>query len=81
MTVKATLLRAAAIIEKITANDVADMQVELLRAGVPLSRVALLDRALLASYHLRACAELGKDANETAAQKYVFGLLRESLLR
>lgn len=54
MTTKAALLRAADIIDKITADDVLDMQAKLLAEGVSLENVAKLDRAMVASAHLRS---------------------------
>lgn len=56
MTVKSTLLRAADIIEHITDGDVLDMQAKMLRQGVSLTKVAKLDRAMIAAAHLRAVA-------------------------
>lgn len=56
-TFKATMLRAADIIEKITEEDVYGMQAQLLKEGVPLTDVARVDRLHVAVAHLRACAE------------------------
>ncbi len=56
VTFKATMLRAADIVEKITADDVLEMQAMLLRDGATLEKVARVDRASLAVAHLRACA-------------------------
>jgi len=56
-TFKATMLRAADIIEKITQKDVLDKQAELLRGGMTLERVARLDRAMVAAAYLRLLAE------------------------
>lgn len=56
-TFKATMRRAADIIDRITTSDVLRAQRVLLRDGVPLVDVCRLDRASLASAHLRACAE------------------------
>jgi len=57
MTFKAAMLRAADIVDHITANDVLEAQAQMLRDGVPLSKVHRLDRAMIASAHLRLCAE------------------------
>lgn len=56
MTFKATMLRAADIVERITADDVLLAQAELLSTGSTLEQVAKIDRAMLAATHLRACA-------------------------
>lgn len=63
-TFKATILRAAAIIDRITQEDVADAQMALYRQGVKLSDLAKIDRALVASCHLRSCAELAGDVDD-----------------
>lgn len=55
-TFKATMLRAAEIIERITADDVLLAQAEVLATGSTLEQVAKIDRAMLAATHLRACA-------------------------
>lgn len=55
-TFKATMLRAADVVEKITASDVLEMQAMLLKDGATLDKVARVDRATLAVAHLRACA-------------------------
>jgi len=57
MTYKATMLRAAEIIERITPDDVLEAQAVLLASGSTLEQVAKIDRAMLAATHLRACAE------------------------
>ena len=56
-TFKACFLRAASIVDKITADDVLDMQARLLAEGATLEQVARIDRATLAVVHLKACAE------------------------
>jgi hypothetical protein len=56
-TFRATMLRAAEIIERITQDDVLEAQAQVLAAGVALEKVAKVDRALLAATHLRACAD------------------------
>ena len=56
-TFKAAFLRAADIIEKITDDDVLEVQGRLLQSGSTLEQVAKLDRATIAVAHLRACAE------------------------
>lgn len=60
VTFKATMLRCADLIDGITASDVLDAQAELLATGSTLEQAARLDRATLASAHLRACALKGK---------------------
>lgn len=57
MTFKASMLRAADIIDRITPDDVLTAQAQLLREGNGLVKVARLDRAMLAAAHLRAYAE------------------------
>lgn len=57
MTFKATMIRAADIIDRITSDDVLEYQAMLLASGSTLEQVAKVDRALVASCHLRACAE------------------------
>lgn len=64
-TFKATMLRAAAIIDRITKSDVQDAQLALYREGVGLLDLHRVDRAMLASAHLRSCAELGSAAQAT----------------
>ena len=54
-TFKATMKRAADIIEAITQNDLLDAQAAMLASGVSLERVARMDRLDLAVAHLRAC--------------------------
>jgi hypothetical protein len=54
---RVTMLRAATIIDGITNNDVCDAQAVLFHGGCTLQQVAKIDRAFLASAHLRACAE------------------------
>lgn len=56
-TSKATMLRAADIIDKITADDVLEMQARLLREGSTLEKVAKVDRAMVAAAYLRLCAQ------------------------
>ena len=53
---RATMLRAADIIDRITQDDVADAQAALFASGVKVGDLAKIDRALVASCHLRACA-------------------------
>lgn len=67
MTMKAALLRAADVIDNIKASDVLDAQVAMYRSGVSLSRVQLVDRAMIASAHLRSCAAKGEEAQATIA--------------
>lgn len=55
-TLKASFLRAAAIIDKITQADVEHAQVEMVSRGASLLQASKVDRALLASTHLRAIA-------------------------
>ena len=55
-TFKATMLRAAEIVERITADDVLEQQALQLAHGATLEQVARMDRAMLAVAHLRACA-------------------------
>lgn len=59
---KATMLRAAEITDAITDADVNQAQMALFREGVSIANLAKVDRALLASCHLRACAEMGEAA-------------------
>lgn len=61
----ATMLRCADIIDKITPDDVLEAQAVMLASGVSLERVAKLDRALLASSHIRACVKVSKDKVQT----------------
>lgn len=55
-TFKVAMLRAAEVIERITLDDVLEMQAQLLAEGVSLEQVAKLDRASVAVAHLRAFA-------------------------
>jgi len=57
MTIKSTLLKAADAVEHITQDDVLDAQAKLLAEGMPLEKVAKIDRADIAVAHLRMCAE------------------------
>lgn len=66
-TLKATLLRAADIIDHITDAEVRAAQLELYREGVPLLQVSRVDRAMIASAHLRACVVQGEKAQATTA--------------
>ncbi len=66
-TFKATMLRAAAIIDRITDNDVRDAQLALYQDGVELSKLHRVDRAMLASAHLRSCAIMGDKAQATSS--------------
>lgn len=70
-TFKAAFLRAADIVDKITADDVLAMQAALLADGATLEQVARIDRATLAVAHLRACAQ-----GEFSADKGVESLRR-----
>ena len=56
-TFKATMLRAADIIDKITESDVLEQQAMGLRTGMSLHQVSRIDRAMVAAAHLRMCAE------------------------
>jgi hypothetical protein len=56
ITFKVAMIRAAEIVESITAGDVLDMQARLLAKGISLENVAKLDRAMLGATHLRAIA-------------------------
>lgn len=53
---RATMLRAADIIDHITQDDVAEAQMVLFASGATLHEVSKIDRALVGSCHLRACA-------------------------
>jgi hypothetical protein len=57
MVTRQCMIRAADIIDKITENDVLTHQGAMIAAGVSLDKVHKLDRALIASAHLRAMAE------------------------
>ncbi len=76
MTLKATMLRAAAIIDAITNEDVADAQMALFEAGVKIQDLAKLDRALIASCHLRACAEMSGVAGTDARASVILSDLK-----
>jgi hypothetical protein len=56
----ATMLRCADIIANITHDDVLQAQAVLLANGIPLERVAQIDRAMLAEKHIRACVIVSK---------------------
>lgn len=58
--IKATLLRAADIIGKITQDDVTELQALLLAHGNTLEQVARVDRAMVAVARLRAMAKKGR---------------------
>lgn len=62
---KASLLRAADVIDGITKSDVEDVQLALFREGVTLDKLHRVDRAMLASAHLRSCAMKGSLAQAT----------------
>ncbi len=62
----ATMTRCADIIDRITADDVLEAQTAMLSQGVSLERVARLDRALLASSHIRACVIASKEKAKAA---------------
>lgn len=66
-TFKAALLRAANIIDEITDDDVLAAQVTLVREGVSLINVSKVDRAMLASAHLRSCVLMGENAQATTS--------------
>lgn len=51
-----TMKRAAEVIDAITDDDVLDAARVLLAEGMSLAQVAKIDRAMLGSAHLRACA-------------------------
>ena len=51
------MIRAAEVIDKITNDDVLAHQGALLAGGMPLEKLAKVDRAMLAACHLRAMAE------------------------
>jgi hypothetical protein len=55
-TFRATMLRAADIIDKITQDDVLEQQARGLREGMTLQQVSKMDRAMIASAYLRLCA-------------------------
>jgi hypothetical protein len=57
-TFKAAMLRAAAITGAITQKDVEDAQAALFITGTKLGDLHRVDRAMLASCHLRSCAEM-----------------------
>jgi hypothetical protein len=57
-TFKAAMLRAAAIIDGITQEDVTDAQMALYKTGTPLANLHLVDRALIAACHIRSCVEM-----------------------
>lgn len=54
---RATMLRAAAILERLTNDDVKDMQIALLATGCTVLQVTKVDRCMVGAAHLRACAE------------------------
>jgi hypothetical protein len=54
--VKATLLRAAEIINGITLDDVREAQVEMFSRGCSLLECSRVDRAIIAAAHLKANA-------------------------
>lgn len=56
-TFKATMLRAADIIDRITDADVLEMQARGLAEGMTLEQVGRIDRAVLAAAHFRAIVE------------------------
>lgn len=58
---------AAALVDGITEDQVEEAQAVLLSEGMPLMKVARVDRAMLAAAHLRACAANGKNAQVKAA--------------
>jgi hypothetical protein len=55
-TFKATMLRAADIIDKISEDDVLQAQTRGLSEGMTLQQVSRIDRAMVASAYLRLCA-------------------------
>ena len=54
---RAIMLRAADMVDTINERDVLDAQELGLRNGMTLEQVAKIDRALLASIHIRECAK------------------------
>lgn len=66
-TFQATMTRAAALVDGITQGQVEEAQAVLFSQGVPLEKVARVDRAMLAAAHLRACAANGKNVQVKAA--------------
>jgi hypothetical protein len=70
----ATMLRAAAIIDGITQDDVEEAQGLLFVSGCTVGDVAKIDRAMLAASYLRACAA---GTSQNAAER--IALLRKSL--
>lgn len=53
---KAPMLRAAAIIDGITNDDVMEAQAILFGSGVPIGKLHAVDRAMVAASYFRACA-------------------------
>lgn len=74
-TLRAAMKRAADIIDGISEDDVLVAQQMMLSEGVSLAAVTKIDRALLASCHLRACAGQGENARITSWQ------MKEALAR
>jgi hypothetical protein len=67
-TFKAAMLRAADIIDHISDVDVRDAQLALYRDGVrDYSKLGMVDRGMIASAHLRACAVMGNKAQATTS--------------
>jgi hypothetical protein len=80
-TFKATMLRAAAIIDAITADDVTDAQMALYHTGVKLPDLQKVDRALIASCHLRACVDENFGEDERARAEAILSNLQKQIGR
>jgi hypothetical protein len=76
-TFRAAMLRAADIIDRITQNDVVDAQMALLATGVRLQDLAKIDRALVASCHLRSCVALHGDAPDETRARQILDDMKE----
>ena len=63
-TFKATMLRAADILDWISDDDVLNQQAKLLASGMSLEKVARLDRARVGANYLRACAMTAADKDK-----------------
>jgi hypothetical protein len=73
-----TMLRAAEITDRITQADVVDAQVALLGQGCSFAQVAKIDRAMLASAHIRSCA-MGLANDEARRVAGIIGSLKEKV--
>ena len=78
-TFKATMLRAANIIDAITDEDVADAQIALFKTGAKLKDISKVDRALIASCHLRACVEMKFGAEERVRAEAILKHLQDKV--